>query len=103
MARDPVRPTRRDLFSGVPKGDPAHISSAVVLARPEQTDAVIGRLSREPGIEVHGRNGPRIVVVMEAPTAGRLGEMLNRMTLMEGVISAAMVYEQRDLPEGAAS
>lgn len=103
MARVPVRPTRRDLLSGGPTGDPAHISSAVVLAKPEEADAVIDRLSRVPGVEVHGRNGARIVIVMEAPTAGRLGEMLNRMTLMEGVISAAMVYEQRDQPEEAAS
>jgi len=103
MARDPARFTRRDLFSVATGEDAVHISSAVVLARPEQTDAVIGRLSHEPGVEVHGRNGPRIVVVMEAPTAGRLGEMLNQLTLMEGVISAAMVYEQRDVPEGVAS
>lgn len=103
MARDPARLTRRDLLSAATGADPVHISSAVVLARPEQTDAVIGRLSREIGIEVHGRNGPRIVVVMEAATAGRLGEMLTWITLMEGVISAAMVYEQRDVPEGAAS
>ncbi len=103
MARDPARFTRRDLLSAATCAEPLHISSAVVLARPEETDAVIGRLSREPGVEVHGRNGPRIVVVMEARTAGRLGEMLNRMTLMEGVISAAMVYEHLDLPEGAAS
>jgi nitrate reductase NapAB chaperone NapD len=74
-----------------------------VLARPEAVDGVIARLAREPGIEVHGRNGPRIVVVIEAATAGRLGEMLNRMTLMTGVISAAMVYEQRALPEEAPS
>jgi nitrate reductase NapD len=103
MARDTARLTRRDLLSAATGAETAHISSAVVLARPEQTDAVVGRLSREPGVEVHGRNGPRIVVVMEAPTAGRLGEMLNWITLMEGVISAAMVYEQRDVPAGAAS
>lgn len=103
MASDPTRLTRRDLFSAGTGADPVHISSAVVLARPEATDAVIGRLSREPGVEVRFRNGPRIVVILEAPTAGRLGEMLNRVTLMEGVISAAMVYEQRHVPEGAAS
>lgn len=103
MARDPAPPTRRDLLLAGTAPDPIHISSAVVLAKPADADAVVGRLSRVPGIEVHGRNGPRIVVVMEAPTAGKLGEMLNRMTLMEGVISAAMVYEQRDQPDGAVS
>jgi nitrate reductase NapD len=100
MARTSSQPTRRDLFSvRIADGDPVHISSAVVLAKPQDVDAVMGRLSREAGVEVHGRNGPRIVVVMEASTAGQLGEMLNRMTLMDGVVSAAMVYEQSDLPE----
>lgn len=102
--RDRDEPTRRDLLSArMPATAPLHISSAVVLTKPNDAEDVILRLSREPGMEVHARNGPRIVVVMEAPTAGLLGEMLNRMTLMEGVISAAMVFEQFDPAEEPSS
>lgn len=102
--RESDQPTRRDFLSPrMSIAEPAHISSAVVLAKPAEAEAVIACLSREPGVEVHGRNGPRIVVVMEAPTAGELGEMLNRITLMAGVISAAMVYEQLDRPEEAST
>ena len=98
--RNSREPTRRDFLSTgmIPENAPVHVSSAVVLAKPNRAEAVVDLLSRELGVEVHGRNGPRIVVVMEAPSAGQLGEMLNRITLMEGVISAAMVFEQLDLP-----
>jgi nitrate reductase NapD len=87
-------PSRRELFGGGPAPERVHISSAVVFARPERANAVAAALARESNVEVHGRSGPRIIVVLEASTAGELGELLTRLTLMDGVISAAMVYEQ---------
>lgn len=42
---------------------------------------------------MHGEQG-KLIVILEGPTSGAIGELLTRINLMEGVISAAMVYEQ---------
>lgn len=54
-----------------------------------------------PGVEVHAGEGSRLVVTIEGPTSGMLGETLTRMSLIDGVISANMVFEH--IEEDAAS
>jgi periplasmic nitrate reductase NapD len=95
-------PSRRELLKGSLDPGRVHISSAVVFARPEHVEAVLLRLDREKGVEVHGWRGSKIVVVLEAANAGELGEMLTRLTLMDGVISAAMIFEQLLVEEAEA-
>lgn len=71
-----------------------HISSAVVTARPEQAAGIAARLARLPGTEVHAVEGAKIILVLEGPSAGEIGTRLNDISGMEGVFSAALVYEQ---------
>jgi nitrate reductase NapD len=71
-----------------------HISSAVVMTRLECTGSVASRLDLLNGVEVHGSALGKIVVVIEGPTAGYLGETLIRISAMDDVLAAHMVFEQ---------
>ena len=74
--------------------DVAHISSAVVRCRPADMMRLASEIDAMDGAEtVHGEQG-KLIVILEGPTSGAIGELLTRINLMEGVISAAMVYEQ---------
>lgn len=71
-----------------------HISSAVVMAKPDDIVSVADRLASMDGVEVHGSGSGKIVVVIEGPTAGHLGETLIRISAMDDVLAAHMVFEQ---------
>lgn len=87
-----IRLSRRALLTASP---PArhHISSAVVVVLPARREEVAARLARMPGVEVHAGEGSRLVLTIEGSTTGMLGEALTGISLIEGVISANMVFE----------
>lgn len=84
--------TRRDLLTATSRSR-HHISSAVIVALPARRAEVERELRSMPGVEIHAAEGSRIVVTIEGPTSGALGETLSRMSLIDGVISANMVFE----------
>ncbi len=71
-----------------------HVSSAVVITRPELTGDVAVRLAAIEGVEVYGTGPGKIVVVIEGPHSGVLGERLIGISAMDGVLAAHMVFEQ---------
>lgn len=71
-----------------------HVSSAVVITRPELTGDVAVRLAAIEGVEVHATVPGKIVVVIEGPHSGVLGERLIGISGMDGVLAAHMVFEQ---------
>lgn len=71
-----------------------HISSAVVTVVPARSEAVADAIARLPETEVHRRNGSKIVVVLEGPDCDVIGGRLALISQMDGVLSAALVYEQ---------
>ena len=73
-----------------------HISSAVVSVLPEHGGAVAEAIAAIPDTEVHHVVAGKIVIVMEGPSEGALGERLARIALMDHVLSASMVYEVVD-------
>jgi nitrate reductase NapD len=75
------------------KPDVVHISSAVVRALPERAAAVIEAIDRLAGAEVFHAEGSKIVVVLEGASSGALAAMLSEINLIEGVVSANLVYE----------
>ncbi|WP_048645864.1 chaperone NapD [Nitratireductor soli] len=92
--------TRRDLLT-VTSPPRHHISSAVVIALPLRREEVGRSLAAMPGVEVHAGEGSRIVVTIEGTTSGELGETLTRISLMDGVLAANMVFEHvEDAEEG---
>jgi periplasmic nitrate reductase NapD len=70
-----------------------HISSAVVSAIPQHAQAVAAALAGLPDTEVHNIAGGKIVIVMEGPSAGVIGNRLTEIALMDHVLSASLVYE----------
>lgn len=84
----------------MPEGPKSHhISSAVVSVLPAMGDAVLARLSSMDGVEVHGHQDGRIVVVIEGPSTGALGDSLTRIALLDGVVAANMVFEHIEVEE----
>jgi periplasmic nitrate reductase NapD len=71
-----------------------HISSAVVRALPHRAEEARRLIEAVPGVEVFGCEGGRIVVVLEGPSSAALGARLAEIALIDGVISASLVYEQ---------
>ena len=98
--RDGRELTRRSVLTG-DLIHTHHISSAVVVALPARRETIATHLAAVPGVEVHAGDGSRIVVTIEGPTSGALGETLTRISLMDGVISANMVFEHIEHAENA--
>src|SRR5690606_27490789 len=65
--------SRRRFLTG-PQPERHHISSAVVLALPARLAEVTAGLHAMRGVEVHAAQGSRIVVTIEGPDSGALGE-----------------------------
>lgn len=85
-----------------PEGGPAdrgHISGIIVHAVPERAAEVAERIQGLDGAEVAGREGGRLVVVLEALDEHGLADTVHRISLFENVYSAALVAHYVDAPE----
>ncbi|MGX5736305.1 chaperone NapD [Bosea thiooxidans] len=71
-----------------------HISSAVVSALPARVEDVLARLGEIPETEVHRVENGKIVIVIEGSSTGVIGDRLAAISLIDGVLSANMVFEQ---------
>jgi nitrate reductase NapD len=71
-----------------------HISSAVVSVLPACQADIARVLSQMPGVEVFHQAASKIVIVMEAPDSGVIGGRLAEIAVLNGVLSANMVFEQ---------
>jgi nitrate reductase NapD len=87
--------TRRGLLTAG-AGDRHHLSSAVVVALPERRAELSERLAAMRGVEVHASEGSRVVITIEGPTSGMLGETLTTISTMDGVLAANMVFEHAE-------
>ncbi|MCP8896072.1 chaperone NapD [Shinella daejeonensis] len=76
-----------------------HISSAVVATKPGCLDGVLAALAGFANVEVYGADKGKIVIVIEGPTTGVLGDTLMRISVLEGVIAANMVFEHVEMEE----
>ncbi|MGX1742571.1 chaperone NapD [Bosea sp. NPDC055353] len=71
-----------------------HISSAVVSALPAKVEAVLARIAELPETEIHRVENGKIVIVLEGSSTGVIGDRLAAISLIDGVLSANMVFEQ---------
>lgn len=74
-----------------------HIASLVVHAAPRRLDGIAGAVAALPGARVHASsaNG-KLVVTLEAPTAEEMAQSVSRIQRIDGVLSAALVYQCAD-------
>lgn len=73
------------------------------MAFPERRAQLSKQLAKIAGVEVHASEGSRIVLTIEGTSSGSLGETLVRISAMDGVISANMVFEHIDDSEARAT
>ncbi len=72
-----------------------NISSLVVHALPSACALVRASLATLPGVEIHAESeAGKFVVTLEADSDGATAQIFDRIYLMDGVMSAAMVYHQ---------
>jgi nitrate reductase NapD len=76
-----------------------HISSAVVSVFPRCSEAVVRQIEVLPETEVHRVEGGKIVIVLEGANTGEIGSRLAAIALMDGVLSANLVFEQIEILE----
>lgn len=78
-----------------------NISSVIVIPRPERVDAVVGGLGQIEGVDVAAVSPEgKIIVTIEAPGDRETVQRYEAVTLMDGVMSASLVYHQKeDEPE----
>ena len=92
---------RSDAAQQLP-GERHCISSALVTVLPNREDEVARMLAAMEGVEIRLREGGKMVVLLEGPGSGAVGALLVQIAVMEGVISANMVFEHEEqATEGA--
>lgn len=68
------------------------ISSLVVEAVPDAVEAVAEALGALEGVEVHEINDYKIVVTVEAASAGASHKMASRFVEIPGVLNVNLIY-----------
>lgn len=74
-----------------------NISSIIVIPHPDRVGEVRSRLQALPGVEVHAvsREG-KMIATIEAADDAKTIELFDRISLQDGVMSASMVYHQKE-------
>ncbi|MBP2292060.1 chaperone NapD [Azospirillum rugosum] len=87
-----------------PESMPAewHIASILVHLRPERSDAIRAAVSAMPGTEIHIEEAGKMIVTVEAPNEGRIADHMTAMHLLDGVMSAVLVFHHVE-PAGVAA
>jgi nitrate reductase NapD len=76
------------------------IASAVVHAAPGRRDEVRAQLERLRGLEIHAETPEgRFVVTVEDTAGGSAADTVVQLHRLDGVLSAAMVYQYSDTQE----
>lgn len=78
--------------------DPVHLAGLLVVARPDQVEAVEASISQLPGVEVHLKDdkGQLVVTVEEPHGEKRLSATVACINETSGVISTSLVYAHQD-------
>jgi periplasmic nitrate reductase NapD len=71
-----------------------HIASLVLRARPEAVQGVRQALAETTGAEIHAADGGKLVVTLETANESELAEEMTRLGLLDGVLSAVLVYHE---------
>jgi len=74
-----------------------HITSLVVHSTPKRVQGVSDLIAAIPGAQVHAASpAGKLVVTLEAGTAGEILSQVNGIQRTDGVLSAALVYQCTD-------
>ena len=74
-----------------------HITSLVVHSTPKRVQGVSALIAALPGARVHAVSpAGKLVITLEAATAGEILSQVNGIQRTDGVLSAALVYQYAD-------
>lgn len=73
-----------------------HVCGVLLMARPEHIPDVEQALQALPGVELHARDGGRLVVTVEGEAYRDCAETMNELALLSGVAASSLVYHQID-------
>ena len=77
--------------------EPVHISSLLLRAEPAKMDAVLSEISLVPFAEVPITDeSGKIIVTLETDSETAIVDALTNLQLIDGVVSASLVYHQKD-------
>jgi nitrate reductase NapD len=77
--------------------EPIHISSLLLRAEPEKLGDVLKTINSVPNAEVPlSDESGKIIVTLETPSESAIIDALNQLQLIDGVVSASLVYHQLD-------
>lgn len=77
--------------------DVTHISSLLLTAEPSRIAAVVAEIETCAAVEVALTDpSGKIIVTLETPSEAEIVGELNRLSLIDGVVSAALVYHQSE-------
>src|SRR5689334_12851760 len=88
-------PSRRDVIKGrlgAVHGRETHVWSLLIHVRPEGMGRVVAELESLPGLEIHLRQGAKLVLTLETESEADIVGRLNDISLLHGVLSAALVF-----------
>jgi nitrate reductase NapD len=74
-----------------------NISSVVIRARPDELEAVRGRVAVLPGVEVHlALPEGRLVITLEDSSVATAADTFIALHNVDGVLGASLVYQYSD-------
>jgi nitrate reductase NapD len=74
-----------------------HITSLLVHGRPDAVPAITAAIVGIPGAEVPIADpGGKLVVTLETPSEAAVADALTRISLLDGVYAAALVFHHVD-------
>ncbi|GEP07115.1 chaperone NapD [Methylobacterium oxalidis] len=100
-------PSRREILTGRLSDHPvvaeAHVSSLVVHVRPEQAASARVAMECMPGVEIHAAAAGKLIVTLETESDAEIVTRLNAISLLDGVMSAALVFHHVEADAGSAA
>ncbi|NYZ15195.1 chaperone NapD [Azospirillum sp. RWY-5-1] len=79
-----------------------HVASLLVHVRPDRLVPVRAAIAGTPGAEIHAEQDGKLVVVVEGPHEGWIADRMTAMHLMDGVLSAVLVFHHAEAVDEAA-
>lgn len=78
-----------------------HISSLLLRSDPDQMPKVLEEIKKLQGAEipVADKSG-KIIVTLETPSESEIVEAMTTLQLIDGVVSAALIFHQAESAEG---
>ena len=86
--------SRSETEKRIPWGGELHIASLLVHFQPSMREAVHAAILAMEGAEIHLAQESKLVVTVEGPHEGFIADRMTAMHLLDGVLSAVLVFHQ---------